>query len=38
MEVEKRLCNEEETVREFIYLGGRVSECGGGEFAVTART
>ena len=34
----EKLCNEVETVREFTYLGGRVSAGGGCEAAVTART
>ena len=32
------LCDEVETVREFTYLGDRVSAGGGCESAVTART
>ena len=32
------LCDEMETVREFTYLGDRVSAGGGCEVAVTART
>ena len=36
MEQEERLCNEVETVREFTYLGERVSADGGCEAAVTA--
>ena len=32
------LCDEVETVREFIYLGDRVSAGGGCECAVTAKT
>ena len=36
MEKEERLCGEVETVREFTYLGDRVS--GGCKAAVTART
>ena len=32
------LCDEVESVREFIYLGDRVIEGGGCETAVTART
>ena len=38
MEQEKKLCDEVETVREFTYLGDRVSAGGGCEAAVTART
>ena len=38
MEKEERLCNEEETVREVIYLGDWVSVGEGCEAAVTART
>ena len=34
----KRLCDEVETVREFTYLGGRVSAGGECEAGVTART
>ena len=37
MEQEEKLCDEVETVREFTYLGDRVSEGGGCEAAVTAR-
>ena len=35
MEQEETLCDEEETVREFTYLGDRVSEGGGCEAATT---
>ena len=35
---EERLYDEVETVREFAYLGDRVSEGGGCETAATART
>ena len=35
MEQEERLCDEVETVREFTYLGDRVSAGGGCEAAVT---
>ena len=35
---EETLCDEVETVREFTYLGDRVSADGGCETAVTART
>ena len=38
MEQEEKLCDEVETVREFTYLGDRVSAGGGCESAVTART
>ena len=38
MEQEEKLCVEVETVREFIYLGDRVSAGGGCEADVTART
>ena len=38
LEQEKRLCDEVETVREFTYLGGRVSAGGGCEAVVTGRT
>ena len=38
MEQEEKLCDEVETVKEFIYLGDRVSAGGGCETAVTART
>ena len=34
----EKLCDEVETVREFIYLGDRVSAGGGCEADVTART
>ena len=34
---EEKLCDEVETVREFTYLGDRVSACRGCEDAVTAR-
>ena len=34
----RKLCDEVETVREFTYLGDSVSEDGGCEAAVTART
>ena len=37
MEQEERLCDEVETVREFTYLGDRVSAGGGCGAAVTAR-
>ena len=35
VEQEGKLCDEVETVREFTYLGDRVSTGGGGEVAVT---
>ena len=35
---EENLCNEVETVREFSYLGDRLSTGGGCEAALTART
>ena len=35
---EEKLCDEVETVREFTYLGDKVSASGGCEAAVTART
>ena len=35
---EEKACDEVETVQEFTYLGDRVSEDGGCEAAVTART
>ena len=35
---EENLCDEVETVREFTYVGDRVSAGGGCEAAVTART
>ena len=38
VEQEETLCDEVETVREFTYLGNRVSAGGGCEAAVTART
>ena len=38
VEQEEKLCDEVETVREFTYLGDRVSAGGGCEAAVTART
>ena len=38
MEQEERLCDEVETVREFTYLGDRVSAGGGFEASLTART
>ena len=38
MEQEEKLSDEVETVREFTYLGDRVSAGGGCEAAVTART
>ena len=38
MEHEEKLCDEVETVREFIYLGDRVGVGGRCEAAVTART
>ena len=38
MEQEEKSCDEEETAREFIFLGDRVSEGGGYEAAATART
>ena len=38
VEQEERLCVEVETVREFTYLGDRVSAGGGCEATVTART
>ena len=38
MEQEEKLCDEVETVGEFTYLGDRVSEGGGCEAAVTAKT
>ena len=38
MEREERLCDEVKTVREFTYLGDRVSAVGGCEAAMTART
>ena len=38
MEQEEKLCDEVETVREFTYLGDRVSAGGGCEVAVTDRT
>ena len=34
----KKSCDEVDTVREFAYLGDRVSACGGCDSAVTART
>ena len=38
VEQKEKLCDEVETVREFTYLGDRVSASGGCEAAVTART
>ena len=38
MEQKENLCDEVETVREFTYLGDRVSAGGGCEADVTART
>ena len=38
MEQEEKLCDEVETVIEFIYLDDMVSAVGGCEAAVTART
>ena len=38
VEQEERLCDEVETVREFTYLGDRVSTGGESKAAVTART
>ena len=38
MEQEEKLCDEVEIVREFVYLGDRVSAGGGCEAVVTART
>ena len=38
MEQEEKSCDEVETVRNFTYLGVRVSACGGYEADVTART
>ena len=38
VEQEEKLCDEAENVREFTYLGGRLSAGGGCEAAVTART
>ena len=38
MEQEEKLCDEVETVKEFTYLGDKVSEGGGYEAAVIART
>ena len=38
VEQEEMLCDEVETVREFAYLGERVSVGGGCEAALTART
>ena len=37
MEQEEKLCDVVETVREFTYLGDRVSASGGCEAVVTAR-
>ena len=34
----EKICDEEETVKEFTYLGDRVSTGGGFEAAATART
>ena len=38
MEQEETICDKVETVREFTYVGDRVSAGGGSEAAVTART
>ena len=38
VEHEEKLCDEEDAVREFAYLGDRVSASGGCETVVTART
>ena len=38
MKQELKLCDEVETLREFMYLGDRVSAGGGCEAAVTARS
>ena len=38
MKKEEKLCDEVETIREFTYLGDRVSDCGGCEAAATDRT
>ena len=38
MEQEETLCDKVETVREFTYLGDRVSAGGGFKAAVNART
>ena len=38
VEQDEKLCDEVETVREFTYLGDRVSAGGGYEASVTART
>ena len=38
MEQEEKICNEVETVREFTYLGDRVSAGGRCEAAVTVKT
>ena len=38
MKQEEKVCDEVETVREFTYLGDRVSAGGGCEAAVTAKT
>ena len=38
MKQEEKLCDEVETVKEFTYLGDRVSAGGGCEADVTART
>ena len=38
MEEKEKLCDEVEAVREFTYLGDRVSAGGGCEVAVTVRT
>ena len=38
MEQEEKLCDDVETVRQFTYLGDRMSAGGGCEAAVTART
>ena len=38
MEQEETLCDDVEAVREFTYLGDRMSTGGGCEAAVTART
>ena len=38
MRLEEKLCDEEETVKQFTYFGDMVSASGGCEAAVTART
>ena len=38
MKQEEKLHDKVETVREFTYIGDRVSACGGCKEAVTART